>query len=61
MNVLGFRQFLVIPNPGVTNISPADGPGRFIATYIGNPVPLKQGRFGSCNVSSGPGKVVLHQ
>ncbi len=61
MNVLGFRQFLVIPNPGITNISPADGPGRFIATYIGNPVPLKQGRFGSCTVSSGPGKVVLHQ
>ena len=61
MNVLGFRQFLVIPNPGVTNISPSDGPGRFIATYIGNPVPLKQGRFGSCAVSSGPGKVVLHQ
>ena len=61
MNVLGFRQFLVIPNPGVTNISPSDGAGRFIATYIGNPVPLKQGRFGSCAVSTGPGKVVLHQ
>ena len=61
MNILGFRQFLVIPNPGVTSLSPADGPGRFIATYIGNPAPLKQGRFGSCGVTSGPGKVVLHQ
>ena len=61
MNVLGFRQFLVMPNPGVTNLSPADGPGRFIATYIGNPAPLKQGRYGSCGITSGPGKVVLHQ
>jgi hypothetical protein len=61
MNVLGFRQFLVMPNPGVTNLSPSDGPGRFIATYIGYPAPLKQGRFGSCSVTSGPGKVVLHQ
>lgn len=61
MNVLGFRQFLVIPNPGVSNISPSDGAGRFVATYIGNPVPLKQGRFGSCSIASGPGKVVLHQ
>jgi hypothetical protein len=61
MVVLGFRQFLVMPNPGVTNLSPTDGPGRFIATYIGYPAPLKQGRFGACGVTSGPGKVVLHQ
>jgi len=61
MNVIGFRQFLVIPNPGGTGLSPSDGAGRFIATYIGNPAPLKQGRFGSCGISSGPGKVVLHQ
>jgi len=61
MTVLGFRQFLVMPNPGVTNLSPSDGPGRFIATYIGNPAPLKQGRFGSCGITTGPGKVVLHQ
>ncbi len=61
MNVLGFRQFLLIPNPSLTSLAPTDGPGRFIATYIGNPMPLKQGRFGSCGVTSGPGKVVLHQ
>lgn len=61
MNVLGFRQFLVMPNPGGTTLSPNDGPGRFAAIYIGYPAPLKQGRFGSCNITSGPGKVVLHQ
>ncbi|MFN8686507.1 MAG: pilus assembly protein TadG-related protein [Acidobacteriota bacterium] len=61
MAVLGFRQFLVMPNPGVTTLSPADGPGRFAAIYIGYPAPLRQGRFGSCGVSSGPGKVVLHR
>lgn len=61
MSVLGFRQFLLLPNPGVTTLTPSDGPGRFIATYIGNPVPLRQGRFGSCGAASGPGKVVLHQ
>ncbi len=60
MTILGFRQFLLIPNPGVSTLSPTDGPGRFIATYIGNPMPLRQGRFGSCGVTSGPGKVVLH-
>lgn len=61
MTILGFRQFLVIPNPGFAALTPSDGPGRFIGTYIGNPMPLKQGRFGSCGVTSGPGKVVLHQ
>lgn len=61
MAVLGFRQFLVMPNPGVTTLSPSDGPGRFAAIYIGNPAPVRQGRFGSCGVASGPGKVVLHQ
>jgi Flp pilus assembly protein TadG len=60
MNILAFRQFLIEPDPNSTNITPGDGPGRFIALYIGNPMPLKQGRFGSCGVASGPGKVVLH-
>lgn len=60
MTILGFRQFLLIPNPGVSTLSPTDGPGRFIATYIGNPMPLRQGRFGSCGITNGPGKVVLH-
>lgn len=60
MNILGFRQFLIEPAPNSTNITPNDNFGRFIALYIGNPMPLKQGRFGACGVSSGPGKVVLH-
>ena len=68
MTVLGFRQFLVQPNPDGTFFDPSDANGRFVATYIGSPMPVKQGyvddRFGqSCPapVSSGPGKVVLHQ
>ena len=68
MTVLGFRQFLVQPNPDGTFFNPADANGRFVATYIGSPMPVKQGyvddRFGqSCPapVTSGPGKVVLHR
>lgn len=61
MTVLGFRQFLVEPNPNVTNINPADQDGRFVVLYIGSVVPIKQGRFDGCQISAGPGKVVLHQ
>jgi Flp pilus assembly protein TadG len=66
MTVLAFRQFLVEPNQDGTFLNPADPNGRFPAQYIGSPMPLRQGyfddRFGlSCQVSSGPGKVVLHQ
>ena len=67
MNVLGFRQFLIQPNPDGTPFNPSDSNGRFVATYIGSPVPLKQGNiddrygFGVCPATSGPGKVVLHQ
>jgi Flp pilus assembly protein TadG len=62
MTVLGFRQFLINPNQGDVNITPADQDARFNALYIGNPVPLKQGRFdGGCQLTSGPGKVVLHR
>jgi Flp pilus assembly protein TadG len=61
MTVLGFRQFLVIPNQGALSINPADQFGRFIAMYIGSVVPLKQGRFDGCQQTAGPGKVVLHQ
>jgi Flp pilus assembly protein TadG len=68
MTVLGFRQFLVQPNPDGTFFNPSDANGRFVATYIGSPMPVKQGyvddRFGqSCPapVASGPGKVVLHR
>lgn len=62
MNILGFRQFLLEPTSGLTSNNPTDGDARFSVLYIGNPVPLKQGRFdGGCGVSSGPGKVVLFQ
>ncbi len=68
MVVLGFRQFLVQPNPDGTFLNPSDPNSRFLATYIGSPMPVKQGyiddRFGqSCPapVTSGPGKVVLHR
>lgn len=61
MVVLGFRQFLVEPNPNDITINPTDRNGRFAALYIGYPVPVRQGRFDGCLVSAGPGKVVLHQ
>lgn len=61
MTVLGFRQFLLIPNQGALNINPADMFGRFIAMYIGSVAPVKQGRFDGCQQTAGPGKVVLHQ
>jgi hypothetical protein len=61
MTVLGFRQFLVEPTAGDINISPTDQYGRFAALYIGSAAPLRQGAFGSCGITAGPGKVVLHQ
>lgn len=69
MTVLGFRQFLLQPNPDATTfINPTDVNGRFNAMYIGNPKAVPQGwfddRFGlACTQGSfsGPGKVVLHQ
>jgi Flp pilus assembly protein TadG len=61
MNVLGFRQFLVQPVPGSVNIAAGDTMGRFLAMYIGSVAPVKQGRFDGCQISNGPGKVVLHQ
>jgi hypothetical protein len=52
----------VQPQFGGTNITPADTSGRFLAMYIGSVAPVKQGRFdGGCQITSGPGKVVLHQ
>jgi Flp pilus assembly protein TadG len=56
MQVLGFRQFLLQPN-----VSPQDTNGRFLVTYIGSVVPVKQGSFQGCSLAAGPGKVVLHQ
>jgi Flp pilus assembly protein TadG len=62
MTILGFRQFLLEPTSGSTANVPTDGNARFSVLYIGNPVPLKQGRFdGGCGLTNGPGKVVLFQ
>ena len=60
MTALAFRQFLLEPNPDSQELSPTDQVARFVAMYIGSPVPVKQGQFGSCGVTQGPGKVVLH-
>jgi Flp pilus assembly protein TadG len=66
--ILGFRQFLLEPNLDGTFLNPGDTFGRFIAQYIGNPAPVRQGYFDdrfqlACPIGgfSGPGKVVLHQ
>jgi hypothetical protein len=61
MTVLGFRQFLLNPNSGDTDIVPGDTAGRFVAMYIGSVAPVPQGRFDGCTQTAGPGKVVLHQ
>ena len=61
MTVLGFRQFLLIPNQGSFDINPGDTYGRFVAMYIGSVAPVPQGRFDGCQQTAGPGKVVLHQ
>jgi Flp pilus assembly protein TadG len=61
MTVLGFRQFLLQPNSGATDITTGDVYGRFLAMYIGSVAPVPQGRFDGCSISAGPGKVVLHQ
>jgi Flp pilus assembly protein TadG len=61
MSVLGFRQFLIEPNPGSTTVNPADQDARFVALYIGSVMPVKQGSFSGCQIIAGPGKVVLHQ
>ncbi len=61
MTVLGYRQFLLIPALGSNILDASDALGRFVALYAGSVAPLKQGRFDGCSLSSGPGKVVLHQ
>jgi Flp pilus assembly protein TadG len=73
LNVLGFRQFLVVPDPGGTTTTPSDQWGRFAALYMGmspadsntTPAPVKQGTISGCQngaqAGPGPGKVVLHQ
>jgi Flp pilus assembly protein TadG len=63
--ILGFRQFLL--NPNADGLIPVtDQWGRFDALYIGSIVPVPQGYIGDtfqlgCSITSGPGKVVLHQ
>ena len=62
--VEAFRQFLLQPTAGTSPSSntPSDANGRFLAMYLGNVAPVRQGRFdGACGVTSGPGKVVLQQ
>ncbi len=64
LNVVGFRQFLLIPTAGTTPFAnnPGDGDGRFVLLYVGVVAPVAQGSFtGSCNLSTGPGKVILLQ
>ena len=61
MNVQGFRQFLVEPIANDVTTNAADANGRFSVMYLGSVMPLKQGSIGGCTLTSGPGKVVLHQ
>jgi hypothetical protein len=68
MTVLGFRQFFLEPNPDGSYPNPADTYGRFVAQYIGSSAPVQQGWFDDhfklgcpLPLTSGPGKVVLHQ
>ena len=68
MMVLGFRQFLLEPNPDGSYPNPTDPFGRFVVQYIGSPAPVQQGWFDDhfglgcpVPVASGPGKVVLHR
>lgn len=61
MVVLGFRQFLVEPNPNDVSINAADSNARFAVLYLGSVAPVRQGRFDGCQIAAGPGKVVLHQ
>lgn len=61
MTVIGFRQFLIEPDLGSTNVNTNDANGRFGALYVGSVAPVRQGRFDGCRQAAGPGKVVLHQ
>ena len=61
MTVLGFRQFFVEPFPNDVTLNPSDPNARFAALYVGSVMPLRQGTFSGCQITNGPGKVVLHQ
>jgi len=62
LTVMNFRQFLIEPaDAGAEGLDPSLANGAFRAQYIGSPVPLRSGAIGgSCSVSSGVGRVVLH-
>jgi hypothetical protein len=61
MVVLGFRQFLVEPNTNDVTLNVSDTNGRFAALYLGTVMPVRAGRIDGCSLTTGPGKVVLHQ
>lgn len=61
MVVLGFRQFLLEPAAGDVTLNASDSNGRFAALYLGSVMPVRAGRFDGCSLTTGPGKVVLHQ
>jgi Flp pilus assembly protein TadG len=67
MTVLGYRQFLIEPDPGNITLTPADRYSRFVALYLGSVMPIKGSvpprpdNTLSCTITSGPGKVVLYQ
>ncbi len=61
MIIQGFRQFVLQPLQNQAGISSNDLNGRIGVTYIGTAFPIKQGRFGDCAITNGPGKVVLHR
>jgi hypothetical protein len=60
VQVLNFRQFLIVMDNNVTGLNPARANGAFRAQYLGAVVPLRCGRVGGCTASPGIGRVVLH-
>ena len=61
MTILGYRQFLLEPAAGDVTLNANDTNGRFVGLYLGSVMPLRAGRIDGCTLTSGPGKVVLHQ
>ncbi len=62
LTVLNFRQFLLEPSSTVAQgVDPTTANGSFRVQYLGAPVPVRSGALGgSCGVSIGIGRVVLH-
>ena len=65
LNVLNFRQFLIEMSPVsptlTQGLNTALATGAFRAQYLGAPVPLRCGGIGgTCRVSLGIGRTVLH-